>query len=61
MASMTKEMQELVEAMELVRCQLAISTSVLAGDDLTRPEVIVEENRQVLADTYKAMQKARGE
>jgi len=42
------ENKRLLRALREARTQLAISTSVLAGQDMTRPEVIVQENRITL-------------
>lgn len=49
---------KLLRALSEARTQLAISTSVLAGQDKTRPELIVQENRITLAQIAEALEAA---
>lgn len=51
-----EENTRLREALQEARTQLAIATSVLAGQDMTRPELIVQENRITLAQISKALE-----
>lgn len=53
---MTKNEREFTSLVCQLRTQLAIATSVLAGDDLTRPEIIVQENREVIQNSYQRME-----